>query len=154
MEKKPQFVDVADLVGMNQSANYRGMAVADFDNNGTMDLIVTSLYRNPLVFKNELTKENNNHWIGLSLISNNKICNRMALGSKIWLTTIDEKNKEFVQMQESNLVNGFSAQHDPRIHFGFPVNQTFKSLKINWCNQITKNYFDIDNNKYYKIDLN
>jgi Na+-translocating ferredoxin:NAD+ oxidoreductase RnfD subunit len=154
MEKKPQFVDIADMVGMNQTANYRGMAVADFDNNGTMDLIVTSLYRNPLVFKNELTKENKNNWIGLNLISNNIICNKMTLGSKIWLTTTDEKNKEFVQMQESNLVNGFSAQHDPRIHFGYPANQKFKSIKINWCNQLIKTYLDINNNKYNTIELN
>jgi hypothetical protein len=119
-----------------------------------MDLIVTSLYRNPLVFKNELTKENKNNWIGLNLISNNIICNKMTLGSKIWLTTTDEKNKEFVQMQESNLVNGFSAQHDPRIHFGYPANQKFKSIKINWCNQLIKTYLDINNNKYNTIELN
>jgi hypothetical protein len=118
-----------------------------------MDLIITSLYRNPQVFKNVKAMDSKNNWIGLNLISNNHACNRMAIGSKIIMTTSDKQGKEFTQFQESTLVNGFSAQHDPRIHFGIPFDQDIKKIQIKWCGQFEKNYESLKINQYQNIFL-
>jgi hypothetical protein len=153
MDKKPQFIDVADYIGMNESANFRGLANADFDNDGRVDLVVSSLYRDPIIYKNIAVKssmESKQNWIGLKLTSLNTKCNRMALGSKIWL-----KSGSNNQYQESQLVNGFSAQHDQRLHFGLGKNVKIENLKISWCgNQnLTINYTNLKINQYNEIIL-
>ena len=71
MDKRPQFLDIAEYIGMDQIGNWRGMAAADFDNDGHIDLVASSLYRNPLVFKNipDQISNSKHHWIGLTLTS-------------------------------------------------------------------------------------
>lgn len=152
-DKKPQFVDIAEYIGMNQESNYRGMAAGDFDNDGQVDLIVSSLYRNPLVFKNIKAASNVNNWIGLSLISLNTSCNRMAIGSKVYLSTLDPQGNEHVRFHETTLVNGFSAQHSQRVHFGIPKSERIKNIKVKWCGRFEKTYDNLNLNQYQTIKL-
>ena len=152
MTKKPQFMDAAEFIGMNQVGNWRGMATADFDNDGHMDLIASSLYRDPLVFKNIPDKDQKNHWLGLRLESVNPECNRMAIGTKIYLTISEAKEptKRTKLYFETTLVNGFSAQHDPRVHIGLGKNEIIEELKISWCGQKEKTmtYSDVKIDQY------
>jgi hypothetical protein len=138
LNKMPQFVDVAEYINMDQVGNWRGMAAADFNNDGHMDLIASSLYRDPLVFKNipaNGKSQNDNHWLGLKLESSNPKCNRMAIGSKIYLTVSEghEPTKRSKYFYETTLVNGFSAQHDQRVHIGIGKNTIIEEIKISWC---------------------
>ncbi len=155
IEKRPQFIDIAEYVGMTQVGNWRGMAVADFDNDGHVDLIASSLYRNPLVFRNvpdaEYTKKH--HWIGLQLESQNFKCNRMAIGSKIHIETKEADGKISKQFFETTLVNGFSAQHDPRVHIGLGASSEITKLTVSWCGQIERDYSDLKIDSYNKITL-
>lgn len=159
MKKRPQFIDVAEYVGMTQVGNWRGMATADFDNDGHVDMISSSLYRNPLVFRNVTAKENTNHWIGLKLESTHPGCNRMAIGTKIYLTVSELKDhsKRMKYFHETTLVNGFSAQHDQRVHLGISQNNTIEELKIIWCGKkelteiISK---DVKIDQYNEIKIN
>ena len=155
IKKMPQFIDVAEFINMDQIGNWRGMATADFDNDGQMDLIASSLYRDPLVFKNVALKSNipkENHWVGLKLESINPSCNRMAIGTKIWLTVSDPKDpsKKTKLFYETTLVNGFSAQHDQRVHLGLGKNTIFEEVKIAWCGkkEMTMFYSDLRADEY------
>jgi Na+-translocating ferredoxin:NAD+ oxidoreductase RnfD subunit len=156
LNKRPQFLDVAQYVGMNHKANFRGMASADFDNDGRIDLIVSSLYRDPIVLKNKAINQDLEHpqnWIGLNLQSKNPLCNQMALGSKIWVTLEDNKNDSRTLYLETNLINGFSAQHDQRIHVGIADSKIIKEVKIAWCGQenFMKSYTNINMNQYNSL---
>ncbi|MBY0413646.1 MAG: CRTAC1 family protein, partial [Bdellovibrionales bacterium] len=155
MEKRPQFMDAAEFVGMTQVGNWRGMATADFDNDGHMDLISSSLYRDPLVFKNVPDKKMESHWFGLSLESLNAKCNRMAIGSKIFLTISEPKEptKRKTIFVETTLVNGFSAQHDQRVHIGLGKNSIIEELKISWCGkkEMTATYSNVKVDSYNSV---
>lgn len=153
MEKKPQFVDVADNIGMNQIGNSRGMATADFDNDGNIDLITSSLYKSPLVFRNIPNPKyaNSHHWIGLELTSLDSKCNRMAIGSKIHIETKNGDGKIFKQFFETNLINGFSAQHDSRIHIGLGESKIINKLTISWCGLYEKDYENLNIDRYNQI---
>lgn len=155
MEKKPQFIDVAEFIGMNQTGNWRGMAAADFDNDGHIDLIATSLYRNPLVLKNvpDAAYNKTHHWIGLSLESLSPSCNRMGVGSKIEVHSTGADGKTLKQYFETTLVNGFSAQHDQRVHIGLGKNDQLISVSVNWCSRKKVEYSDLKIDQYNKIIL-
>lgn len=148
--KKPQFVDVADQVGMNQVGNWRGMAAADFNNDGQMDLISSSLFRNPLFFKNKGAFHN--QWIGLDIESLRKDCNREAFGSTVEVLYENEAGNQRV-VKEKVAVNGFSAQSDTRLHFGLGKKAKIKAISVNWCGKKRESYKDLVLNRYHRLVL-
>jgi hypothetical protein len=156
IEKRPQFIDVAEYIGMDQVGNWRGMAAADFDNDGHIDLIASSLYRNPLVFRNIPSTENSakHHWIGLDLRSSNLACNSMAIGSKIHIAVAAKDGKISKQYFETTLVNGFSAQHDPRVHIGLGASEKIIKMTISWCGLFEKEYKNLKIDSYNKLNFN
>jgi len=132
------------------------MAAGDFNNDGKMDLVASSLYRDPYFYKNIDVKGNNsvmNNWIGFSLESRDYSCNRDAIGSTVHIHYLDKHKKQNTQMFETKLVNGFSAQSDLRVHFGLGKNAQIQKVVINWCNLKLKEYTNILINKYNKIVL-
>ncbi len=148
--RHPRFVDVAKIVGLHQEGNWRGMAAADFDNDGRMDLIASSLFRNPLVFHNTGEAKN---WIGIELISKHPNCHISGQGSEVIVEYIDEKNKKQKRHIEKTIVNGFSAQSDPRIHLGLGKG-TLEKITINWCRGLVqREYKHLKMNQYQKIIL-
>tara|TARA_R110002072_G_scaffold276051_1_gene437324 strand:+ start:52820 stop:55588 length:2769 start_codon:yes stop_codon:yes gene_type:complete len=149
VEHRPQFIDVAETIGMDQVGNWRGMAVGDLDNDGALDLVVSSLYRDPLVFKNILDeKGKQNAWFGLDLTSMKSHCNREAIGSTV-KTYIDLNEKVKILVHEKTLVNGFSAQSDTRLHIGIGKGK-LKKVEVTWCGQETKEY-QVELGKYQRI---
>ncbi|MCR9203031.1 MAG: FG-GAP-like repeat-containing protein [Halobacteriovoraceae bacterium] len=147
--KKPQFIDVANKIGMDQVGNWRGMAAADFNNDGKIDLVASSLFRNPLVFKNKATHGRN--WIGFSLESEDSLCNREGAGSLVTLNILSKgKIKSFVR--EKVIVNGFSAQSDSRIHFGVGEGE-LSSVIVNWCGKKRVEYKNLKENLYHNLKL-
>lgn len=155
IDKKPQFLDIADHIGMNQTGNWRGMAAADFDNDGHVDLIASSLYRDPLVFKNnpDSTYKQSHYWLGLDLESLDPKCNRMGIGSKIKVQSTSADGKISEQHFETTLVNGFSAQNDHRVHIGLGKNAQLVNVTVNWCSGKTVEYSNLKINSYNKIVL-
>ena len=76
----------------------------------------------------------------------------MAIGTKIYLTISEAKEptKRTKLYFETTLVNGFSAQHDPRVHIGLGKNEIIEELKISWCGQKEKTmtYSDVKIDQY------
>ena len=151
--KRPQFIDVADAVGMSQTGNWRGMAAADFNNDGHMDLVASSLFRNPLVLKNTVTDNAENSWIGFRLVSNRPGCNRDAIGTRMTVTYRDASPDLQHQNIEKTAVNGFSAQNDPRIHIGLGKDPVIAGITINWCGTDRVDYEPMATNTYHLIEL-
>jgi Na+-translocating ferredoxin:NAD+ oxidoreductase RnfD subunit len=130
---KQMYQDLADAVGLGQEENTRGAAAADFDNDGLLDLVVTSIHGTPQIFRNTWTGEKKNQWLGFSLASRAPDCNRMALGTTMKVTWYDGVETHS-QYKELKLANGFSAQNEARAHFGFgPEVKGPVEVEINWC---------------------
>ncbi len=119
-----------EFINISKSSNFsskafdsRGVAKVDFDNNGSLDIVVTNQGEKPFVFKNIIS--NQNKWIGFKLYGKDQ--NYFAIGAKIKLTL--KNGKVFVkQMYDAN---GFSAQSDSRIHFGLGKRE-IKEIDILW----------------------
>jgi len=61
------FVDVAQNAGMSHPITAKGVAHADFDGDGLMDILITREYTNPLLYKN--TTKTKNNYVKLSILN-------------------------------------------------------------------------------------
>jgi hypothetical protein len=121
-----QFADVSATAGADftRPAPNRGLAYGDLDNDGRMDLVVTSLGGSVRVLRN--VTETRNHWILLKLVGTKS--NRMGIGAQIRITTDDGRRL----YNEVTTSTGYSASSDPRVHFGLGGSRVIREIDIRW----------------------
>jgi hypothetical protein len=120
------FEDVSAGAGpdFTAAAPNRGLAYGDFDNDGRIDLVVTSLRGQVRLFRN--VTANGNHWIALALSGTRS--NRMGIGARIRITLPDGSR----QYNEATTSTGYAASSDVRVHFGLGAAQTLREIEIRW----------------------
>ena len=121
-----QFGDVSATAGADftRPAPNRGLAYGDLDNDGRMDLVVTSLGGPVRVLRN--VTETRNSWILLKLVGTKS--NRMGIGAQIRITTDDGRRL----YNEVTTSTGYSASSDPRVHFGLGSSRVIREIEIRW----------------------
>ena len=101
----------------------RGMALGDFDNNGSVDVLIAINNGAPILLRNNAGKQN--HWLGLQLIG--KQSNRDAIGARIAYQAGDLKRGRMKVGGGSYL-----SSHDPRIVLGLGPREKLDWLEIKW----------------------
>jgi hypothetical protein len=142
------FVDVADKVGVIQPGVSRAVALADFENQGKLDVVITHQFAAASLYRNEPRNEpNQNGWIGLSLRGNSHKCNVDALGSQVVIETPAGR-----QMREVQASNGFSAQGDRRLLFGLGSYHGPVKARIEWCGGDSVEEKTLDSGRYHLLN--
>jgi hypothetical protein len=114
---------------------HRGCAFADFDNDGRMDVVTTSLNEPAELFRNESSTDH--HWLAIRLIGARS--NRDGIGAKIKLTTTDGR----VQFNQVTSSVGYASSSDLRVHFGLGKEAKVKEIEIHWPNGVVQRLKDI-----------
>lgn len=150
-----QFVDVAAQVGLAELGNSRGVALADFDNDGDLDLAIThqfaplSLHRNTLQ-ENGSESAARRHWIGLTLRGDGVRVNSEAVGTRVILSHTTPQGT-IQQTREIQIQNGFSAQGDRRVLFGLGEYSGPVTIKIEWYGARTQYVRGLTLDRYHEI---
>jgi len=118
-----KFVDVSSGVGEDfQVARvHRGAAFADFDNDGRIDIAVTSI-NNPVELW--MNRSPTQHWLQLKLEGTRS--NGSGIGAKIVC-----RGSQHVQTCMVSSSVGYGCSSDSRVHFGLGEERTV-SLDIHW----------------------
>lgn len=120
-----KFTKVSDRLGpdFNHPIAGRGLAVADFDNDGDLDLVVIDRGDYPELLRND--GGNANSWLTVRLIGSKS--NRDGNGASLRLTS-----EGFTQAKQSKGGMSYMSAHDPRIHFGLGRRKKIDALEIAW----------------------
>jgi len=108
--------------GITTPFNSHGVAAADFDNDGAVEILVNNSHDAPSLLKNYGTHEN---WILLKLIGTKS--NRDAVGARVMLYADGHQ-----QLQEVRSGGGYISQSDFRLHFGLGKAAKVDRLEIRW----------------------
>ena len=101
----------------------RGMALGDFDNDGSVDVLVAVNDAPPILLRNNAGRQN--HWLGVRLVGRKS--NIDAIGAKITYQAGDFKRHRFKVGGGSYL-----SSHDPRIALGIGQRPKIDSLEVKW----------------------
>jgi hypothetical protein len=127
-----EFRDVSEMLGadFNRMGFQRGSAFVDLNNDGFMDLVVTSLDEKPRILLN--SGGNGNHWLLVNNIGRRS--NRDGVGAALKLTTASGRTL----YNHVTTSVGFMSSSDKRVHFGLGAEKNIKSLEIRWPSGIVQ----------------
>jgi len=121
-----RFRDVSTEAGpdLSRPAAHRGAAVADIDNDGRLDLIVTALGDRPKLLRN--VSASDGRWITLRLVG--RTSNRDGLGTVVHVTLEDGR----VLVNHATTSVGFASSSDARVHVGLGHAARVKRIELLW----------------------
>jgi len=127
-----EFRDVSAQLGpdFNRAGFQRGSAFVDLNNDGFLDLVVTSLDEKPRFLIN--SADNGNHWLLVNTIGRRS--NRDGIGAALKLTTASGRTL----YNHVTTSAGFMSSSDKRVHFGLGKEKAIQSLEIRWPSGIVQ----------------
>ena len=135
------FLDVSQPTGSDHTGCARGLAVADIDGDGFLDLLVANLDQPPALLKNS---GNDNRWLQVRLVGLQS--NRDGMGARLTLTAGGSR-----QIREVQSGTSFLSQHSLVAHFGLGRHQRVDELKIRWPSGIVQTLTDLPANRMITV---
>jgi len=138
-----RFADVSGDAGSDFAVSrvHRGVAFADFDNDGRIDAAVTSLNQPLELWMNRSPLQ---HWLQLKLKGTRS--NASALGAKIICRSARRTQVSFV----ANSV-GYASTSDLQVHFGLGEERK-ASLEIHWPSGVVQELKDVASDQRLQIE--
>jgi hypothetical protein len=102
----------------------RGLATADWDNDGDVDLLITDLEGAPLLLRNEGPRAPA-HWLQVALAGTRST--RFGIGARL---TLEAGGRSWGR--EVTTGGSYLSAHDPRVHFGLGPLTRADRLTIRW----------------------
>ena len=108
----------------------RGLATADYDNDGDLDIAVAASNRRATLLRNDGGSAAG-HFITLRLEGTR--CNRDAIGARV---TVRASGR--TQVHEVRSASSYLSQNDMRLHLGLGAATQVDSIEIRWPEKVKK----------------
>jgi len=144
-QKNGTFLDVSSKAGtgIQTRKSGRGVAFADFDNDGDIDLIVANMNDTPLLLRND--RSDSNHWVTLKTVGRKS--NRDGIGTRITAVT-----GNLQQVWEIKRTVGIYSASDPRAHFGLGPHDKVDLLRVQWPSGSVQEFRNVASDAHYVVD--
>jgi hypothetical protein len=136
------FRDDAKRHGLDSEFDGRGVAVADFDNDGRLDLIVANANNEPLLYRNIMPA--GAHWVEFLLEGTRS--NRAAVGAQVRISVGGKQRLSFV-----NGGSSFAGQSSARVHFGLGPTDSLEKVEVRWPSGLVETYHGLEVDRLHRI---
>jgi hypothetical protein len=138
------FQKVSAEWGFTDSTFSNGAAIADFDNDGDIDMVINNLDQEALLYEN--VRGNANNYVRLKL--EGPASNRDGIGAKISLWYGGKMQQFFDQ----KTVRGYLSSNEPIVHFGISKTDKIDSIVVIWPDGRENVLKNAAINKVVKVD--
>ncbi len=136
------FENVTDSWGAGQPGFSNGMAYADLDNDGDLDLVMNNVSAPASIYENQINGSSN--YLRVKLEGNKG--NELALNSQVTIEIDGEK-----QTQELTLTRGYFSSVENILHFGLGDKSKIDKLTIDWASGQQSIFSDVDANQVLTV---
>ena len=119
-----KFTNMAKEWGLATPSFSNGATIADFDNDGDLDLAVNNLNQEAFIYRNNAEKTNNN-FLRITLEGPHK--NKQGLGAKVQLKYGDQ-----LQVEQFKTSRGYLGTVEPVLHFGLGEITKVDEVRVEW----------------------
>ncbi len=139
-----KFKDISAQAGgaLQNTRVGRGLAVADFDNDGFLDVAISSLGRRGVLLRNRGVSRNN--WIEIR--AEGTTSNKFGLGA-----TVRVQTPGTLQVREINNAASYQSANDVRLHVGVGTAKTIPQIEILWPSGIRQILKDVPVNQILTV---
>lgn len=141
-----KFTDMSAAWGIDTPSNSNGVAYADLDNDGDLDLVIVNNKSRPFIYRNNADKLNGNNYLRIKLHDNSKAS---VLNTKVWIY-VDGA----IQYSELQPVRSYLAYCEDLIHFGLGKHDKVDSLRIVWPDQHEEIFYNVKSNQVLNLTKN
>lgn len=124
-EGKKKFMDISGVSGIDSITDGRAGVFADFDNDGDLDVFMTTIQNDAhLLFRNNVGQDRNFLRVELE-------------GKKMkdaFSSVVRVKTSRGIQTKIKDGGSGFISQHDSRLLFGLGADEQVSSIEVAWAN--------------------
>ena len=135
------FRDVSEGVGLRKSDSHgvgRGVAVADYDADGDLDLLIVNSGAKPTLLRND--GGNRQHWIHIHTVGT--VSNRDGVGALVKVSAGD-----LHQIQQVTAGDSYLSQSSLDVEFGLADHERVDEIVIQWPSGIVQTLTDIAANQ-------
>lgn len=127
---KGKFNDMSAATGAADTGTSRGVAAADYDDDGRIDIYVVNQLGEPKLYRN-ITARGGSHWLAVDLQGTTS--NRDGCGAWVTLTSTSGD-----QVRHAMCGSSFASGHDPRLHFGLGTDTQVRRVVVEWPSGATQ----------------
>ena len=128
--------------GLDSVRDGRGIAVADFDNDGKLDLFVANANSEPYLYRNVMPA--GPHWVQFALQGTKS--NKAAVGAQVRLTAGGTTRLQYISGG-----NSFAGQSSNRVHFGLGDVAKIDQVEVRWPTGVKEIFAGVSADKLNRI---
>ncbi len=141
------FLDVSAATGADDAGESKGVAFADYDRDGDVDLFVVDQGGAPKLLRNETPREAN-HWLEVDTVGT--ASNRDGCGARVTATVAGTTLLRQVMCGSTSVASG----NDPTVHFGLGPAVAVDELEVLWPSGTRQRLTNVEADQLVSVEEN